>query len=142
MTILFSPIGTADPITQLGDGPMLHIIRNREPDTVVLFLSPKMKRYQDKDQRFTKAIELLCQHKSVPMPHVELINSPSEEVYRFDAYIDEFEKVLLQLRETYPDEGFIVNVSSGTPACPRAPPPAKASRASGLSVSGTSTSVI
>lgn len=23
--ILFSPIGTADPITALGDGPMLHI---------------------------------------------------------------------------------------------------------------------
>lgn len=37
--ILFSPIGTADPITALGDGPMLHIVRHYRPIVVVLFLS-------------------------------------------------------------------------------------------------------
>ena len=38
--ILFSPVGTADPITALGDGPMLHIVRHYQPSVVVLFLSP------------------------------------------------------------------------------------------------------
>ncbi len=33
--ILFSPIGTADPITALGDGPMLHIVRHYRPIVVV-----------------------------------------------------------------------------------------------------------
>ena len=45
MRTLFSMIGTADPITQLGDGPMLHIVRHCVPDKVVLFLSPKMARH-------------------------------------------------------------------------------------------------
>ena len=59
MSVLFSPIGTADPLTQLGDGPMLHIVRHYRPERVVLFLSPKMAQLQEQDQRYTKAIELL-----------------------------------------------------------------------------------
>lgn len=66
MTTLFSPVGTADPITQLGDGPLLHIIRHRKPDRVVLFLSPAMSAYQMQDSRYTKAIELLVEATAFP----------------------------------------------------------------------------
>ena len=56
MVTLFSPVGTADPVTQLGDGPLLHIIRHRRPDRVVLFLSPAMTQFQRQDERYTRAI--------------------------------------------------------------------------------------
>lgn len=112
MTILFSAIGTADPLTQLGDGPMLHIVRHRQPDKVVLFLSPNMAAYQGKDQRYTKAIELLSASLDRPAPEVEMIASDFDEVYRFDCYIDEFEPIL----ENLSNEGapVLVNTSSGT----------------------------
>lgn len=111
MTTLFSPVGTADPITQLGDGPLLHIIRHRKPDRVVLFLSPAMSAYQMQDSRYTKAIELLVEATGVPMPEICLKESELEEVYRFDRYIEEFEPILKQLSG---EDGVLVNVSSGT----------------------------
>ena len=112
MAILFSPIGTADPITTLGDGPMLHIVRNRRPSKVVLFLSPKMASYQRKDQRYTKAIELLASYEGNAAPEVRLIESSVREVHRFDLYIDEFESILKGLAGAR--EHVLVNVSSGT----------------------------
>lgn len=112
MTILFSPIGTADPITTLGDGPMLHIVRMRRPEKVVLFLSPKMAGYQRKDQRYTKAIELLASNGGFDVPEIQLIESDVREVHRFDLYIDEFEGILRGLAAA--GEHVLVNTSSGT----------------------------
>lgn len=112
MTVLFSPIGTADPITTLGDGPMLHIVRNRRPDKVVLYLSPKMAGYQGADQRYTRAIALLSDRVDMETPEVQLIESDINEVHRFDLYIDEFERILMRLAAA--GEPVLVNTSSGT----------------------------
>lgn len=120
MTTLFSPIGTADPITQLGDGPMLHIVRHRAPSKVVLFLSPAMAAHQDADGRYTRAIEMLCEEQCCPVPTIELVRSDFDEVYRFDHYIAEFEKVLEVLSAESGTEPVLVNASSGTPAMEQA----------------------
>lgn len=116
MTVLFSPIGTADPITQLGDGPMLHIVRRCRPDKVVLFLSPEMAKYQDSDGRYTRAIELLCDRTGQQLPEVVERRSPNSKVHLFDGYIKEFREVLEQIIREGQDEQILVNVSSGTPA--------------------------
>ncbi|MDU5613224.1 MAG: hypothetical protein E6043_05070, partial [Slackia sp.] len=120
MTTLFSPIGTADPITQLGDGPMLHIVRMRRPDKVVLFLSPTMMKHQDDDQRYTRSIELLCDATGQEHPKVELVVSPYNQVHRFDHYIVEFEERLKRLPKSEMNVGILVNVSSGSPAMEQA----------------------
>lgn len=120
MTILFSPIGTADPMTQLGDGPMLHIVRHRNPDKVVLFLSPKMAQNQRTDERYTKAIALLSSHLGRNMPEIELFESDYEKVYRFDHYIEEFEEALKRLLKEADGAPVLVNASSGTPAMEQA----------------------
>lgn len=112
MAVLFSPVGTADPITQLGDGPMLHIIRHRKPSKVVLFLSPAMAVFQHQDARYTRAIELLSESVGIAVPEVEVIESDFQEVYRFDHYIQVFEPVLEKLSDD--GEEVLVNVSSGT----------------------------
>ncbi len=120
MTTLFSPIGTADPITQQGDGPMLHIVRHCNPSRVVLFLSPAMAVYQDADGRYTKAIEMLSSSLGREMPEIELIRSEYEDVYRFDYYMAEFGDALSSVSGSNGEEPVLVNVSSGTPAMEQA----------------------
>ena len=115
MSILFSPIGTADPLTQQGDGPMLHIVRHYGPDRVVLFLSPQMREFQRSDGRYTEAIGRLCATEGLPKPTIELVESTFEEVFRFDHYIAEFEDILAGLCARSPEEPVLVNTSSGTP---------------------------
>lgn len=114
MKILFSCIGTADPITMLGDGPMLHIARHYKPGKIVLYLSPAMTRYQDMDCRYSKSIELLAESVDAPIPEIEMIRSDFDEVYRFDHYIPEFEDILQGLEKEASGESVLVNVSSGT----------------------------
>lgn len=116
MSVLFSPIGTADPLTQLGDGPMLHIVRHYRPERVVLFLSPKMAEYQEQDQRYTKAIELLSERRGEDVPTIELVKSSTTDVYKFDVYISEFEEKLNEIGKENGGDTILVNASSGTPA--------------------------
>lgn len=117
MKVLFSPIGTADPLTQLGDGPMLHIVRHHRPERVVLFLSPQMSEYERQDHRYTKAIQLLvADWPEEDKPEVSLIESGTDEVYKFDIYISEFEKKLNEIAKKNNGDPILVNVSSGTPA--------------------------
>ena len=116
MSVLFSPIGTADPLTQLGDGPMLHIVRHYRPERVVLFLSPKMAEYQEQDQRYTKAIELLSERHGGDVPTIELVKSSTTDVYKFDVYISEFEQKLNEISKENGGDTILVNASSGTPA--------------------------
>ena len=120
MTTLFSPIGTADPVTQLGYGPMLHIVRHRRPDKVVLFLSPAMSEFEREDHRYTRAIEALCECDGAPCPEVEVVESSFEEVHRFDHYIDEFEAILKPLCAEAGCEPVLANATSGTPGMEQA----------------------
>ena len=120
MSVLFSPVGTADPLTILGDGPMLHIVRQYRPQKVVLFLSPAMARFQNEDQRYSMAIELLAESEGFVMPELELIESDYEDVYRFDHYIAEFEGILERLSEEADGKPILVNATSGTPAMEQA----------------------
>ncbi len=53
-TILFSPVGGTDPISQNNyrDGSLLHICRVYKPTKVVLFLSREMLDFHRKDNRY------------------------------------------------------------------------------------------
>lgn len=120
MRVLFSPVGTSDPMTTLGDGPMLHIARHYAPDKVVLLLSPAMRRYEDHDGRYTRALELLAREAGRAVPEVELVHSHVNLVHRYDCYIKEFEECLARLACENPGAETVVNVTSGTPAMQQA----------------------
>ena len=49
--VLFSCVGTSDPIRGEHDGPMLHIVRNYRPEAVWLFLTPEMAQLSAADGR-------------------------------------------------------------------------------------------
>ena len=95
---------------------MLHIVRHYRPERVVLFLSPKMAEYQEQDQRYTKAIELLSEHRGGDVPTIELVKSSTTDVYKFDVYISEFEQKLNEIGKENGGDAILVNASSGTPA--------------------------
>ncbi|WP_300276484.1 type III-A CRISPR-associated CARF protein Csm6 [Peptacetobacter sp.] len=116
MRILFSPIGLTDPISKMHDGAMLHITRVYSPEVVYLYFSEEMREKQNKDQRYTKVIELLDK-KIGKNTKIEIIDgSKIEAVYKFDSYYEEFESNLKKIREKYPDSEIFLNTSSGTPA--------------------------
>lgn len=115
--ILFSAIGGTDPITNQHDGAMLHICRVYQPEEVYLYLSKEMHDFQEKDERYTKVLELLAE-KTGTQCKVHLIsNENMKEVHVFDAFIGEFERIIQQIfQEQGTDIELLMNVSSGTPA--------------------------
>ncbi|MBA2787474.1 type III-A CRISPR-associated CARF protein Csm6 [Mycobacterium canetti] len=109
--ILFSPIGTADPITALGDGPMLHIVRHYRPTVVVLFLSAEIAAFENADRRYSAAITRLA-----PETDVRAVIHTDPSVHRFDLFVPIFRDHLAQLSSEFPDTTILLNTSSGTPA--------------------------
>ena len=109
--ILFSPVGTADPITALGDGPMLHIVRHYQPSVVTLFLSPAVAAFEDADHRYTAAILRLA-----PATTIRTVETPQTQVHRFDLFVPEFRALIEAFAAEFPGEEILLNTSSGTPA--------------------------
>lgn len=116
MRVLFSPVGTTDPISNNHDGGMLHICRLYQPDRVYLYLTKEMCYYHDLDDRYRKAIHLLGEDLGWNC-QIEVFRDESmAEVQIFDAFIDTFEKKLDMIRLADAPQEILVNISSGTPA--------------------------
>lgn len=115
MKILFSPVGSRDPISHNHDGSMLHVCRKYKPDYVYLYLSEEMKEYQSKDGRYTKAIDLINDKYKSNIKYKTVDGSNIEDVYRFDVYFDEFQEIFDEIIEKYPNAEILLNTSSGTP---------------------------
>lgn len=105
--VLFSPIGTTDPIRNGYDGACLHIVRYYRPQKVVLYLTTQMEEYEDKDNRFTKAI-----HSVDKDIEIKLIRSGVDGGYNYD---DLYPGLVDAIRaEEQDDTELILNISSGT----------------------------
>ncbi len=50
----FSPVGTSDPVREMRDGSMLHIMRHYRPEKVYIFLSKEMEDFEKADHRLEK----------------------------------------------------------------------------------------
>lgn len=57
--VLYSCIGTTDPVRGMRDGGLLHILRFYRPETVYLFLSGEMVRLDRQDGRIGKTFDFL-----------------------------------------------------------------------------------
>lgn len=108
--VLFSPIGTSDPIRSQSDGPMLHIVRHLKPEAVWLFLTKEMVEYHDKDDRYRKSVS-----RVLPECKIKVIRTDIDNPQDFDACYVEFRKAIKEMREIYKDYELLVNISSGTP---------------------------
>lgn len=109
MTILYTPAGDTDPIRAGHDGAILHIIRKYKPRMVRIFLSKDMAEKEEQRHVYSKAIQY-----NVPDCKIEFIKTDITEVQLMENLIPLAEG-FLQLRQEYPNEKIILNLSSGTP---------------------------
>ena len=115
-TILFSCLGSTDPVRGEHDGPMLHIARHYRPDKILWYLTKEMQMINEKDHRYELAID--CLKKQCPGYEPEILPpcySSQEDVSDFDGFYDAFYEELLNLSRRYPNAEILVNLSSGTP---------------------------
>lgn len=116
--ILFSPVGTNDPISEFNyrDGAMLHICRVYQPDIIYLYLSKEMCECQEKDDRYRYCIKKLENELGKRFEIIEIQRPELENVQLFDPFMKEYREIMNDIQEKYPDSELLVNVSSGTPA--------------------------
>lgn len=111
--ILFSPIGTTDPLRDFFDGGMLHIVRHYKGKglwKVVLFYTKSMAEIEHDYHPYTKSIK-----KVAPEMKIEEIFTDITQPQLYDTFIDIFPKIIYELHEKYPYEKILLNLSSGTP---------------------------
>lgn len=115
-TILFSCLGSTDPVRGEHDGPMLHIARHYRPDMILWYMSKEMRMMEEKDNRYALSIAYL--KKQCPGYEPEILPpccDELEDASDFDAFYDVFEEQLRSISQKYPDAVILVNLSSGTP---------------------------
>ena len=116
MRILFSPVGGSDPIKRMLDGPMLHCCRVYKPDIVCLYFTQSMLEYENRDQRYTWALEKLGEKLNHKFEIIKIEREDLVDVHKFYIFYNDFGKIFEEIEEKYPDAEFYVNTSSGTPA--------------------------
>lgn len=107
--VLFSFVGSSDPIRDCHDGPMLHIVRHYRPQKVMLFLSKEMVEREESDKMYSTAIESINEEIIV-----ETIKSNIEDVTDYGLLAEEIPSLIEKLAEENKDSEILVNVSSGT----------------------------
>lgn len=108
--ILFSPIGSTDPIRKMHDGPCIHIIRNYHPYKVFLFLTKEMGDKEKAFQFYTKPIK-----KVAPDIEIEYIYTDIVDAHLYDSFMQSIPNAVYDVHERYPEAEILMNISSGTP---------------------------
>ena len=118
-TILFTPVGGTDPISQNNgyDGAFIHICRVYKPTDVYMYMSAEMLEFHNADDRYCYCLRKLCGHLGCNIkPHI--IERPNlKEVHEFDWFYEEFKGIFKELFSGMDETDILlVNISSGTPA--------------------------
>ena len=115
-TILFSPVGSTDPISGQHDGALLHITRTYRPDLIYLYMSKEMCELEDRDSRYTYCLDKLKELCGMDF-EVRVIRRPElVDVHIFDTFLDEFQQIITGILSEDEECELLLNVSSGTPA--------------------------
>lgn len=115
--ILFSPVGSTDPISNQRDGALLHIIRVYRPDKVILFLSKEIYGYENKDNRYSYCLNKLQDLIGKQIEFDWMIKEKLVNVHLFDPILLDFKEILEDLCNNIDeDDELLLNISSGSPA--------------------------
>ena len=114
-TILFSCVGTTDPVRGCRDGSLLHIMRHYRPQKIYLFLSAEMTTFETVDRRFSKAVQYAHEHWNGYDPRLEMTDSNIENPNDLDTVYAPIQQYFLKVVRDNPDSRVLINLSSGTP---------------------------
>lgn len=110
MKILFTTAGDTDPVRGYHDGGMLHILRHYAPvGRVFVFLTKEMEDKEAESGCYTKGIQ-----KVAPQCKIEFIRSGITEPHIYER-LTVLQDVFREKYGQYPDEEWLLNLSSGTP---------------------------
>lgn len=115
--ILFSPLGSTDPIKYFHDGSMLHICRHYKPDIVILYMSNEITQRHRNDNRYVRTIELLGERINHHFDIKVIEDVEFKDVQKYDIYYKLFRDIIRDISNNMQNEDeLIVNMASGTPA--------------------------
>lgn len=126
-TILFSPIGGTDPISNDRDGSLLHICRIYRPDKVIMFMSKEICEFHKKDNRYVYCLEKLGELMNHKFEYDFIMEPELSNVHDYNYFYrrfrEEIEKVCVQEANCSDSDEkstggikILLNTSSGTPA--------------------------
>lgn len=115
--ILFSCVGTTDPVRGGHDGGMLHIMRHYRPEAVCLYITPEMARHEKRDDRYQRTFAYVREHWDGYDPMLLREYGDVEDASDLDALAGPMTDIMRRLRDEVGDEEteILVNLSSGTP---------------------------
>lgn len=113
--ILFSCIGTSDPVRGEHDGPMLHILRHYRPENVWLFLTPEIRQLAEEDGRLEKTRLWISGHWGDYRPAFHYVEGSVRNAHDLDALDKPLYDAMTRISRENPDAEILVNVTSGTP---------------------------
>lgn len=112
--ILFSAVGSTDPIAGQHDGAILHIVRNYDIDEIYLYYSKEMYEIEEKDNRYLYCLDKLKEKTGKEFTLRKIYRPELTEVHIFDFFLTEFRTIIDGILQE--DCELYLNVSSGTPA--------------------------
>lgn len=118
-TILFSPVGGTDPIsnTNAMDGSLLHICRVYRPDKVIMYMSKEILDKQQEDNRYLYCLDRLAGLQGRKMEYEIIERRELTNVQEFDFFYQDFREIIAGIAERMDkSDRLLLNVSSGTPA--------------------------
>ena len=109
MKILFSPVGSTDPVRGYHDGAMLHILRHYDVDKVIIFMTAEMSEREDTQHIYSRGIESLGKALKI-----ELVKSNITEPQQYDELVG-LQEAFAKSYQDNPEADWLINISSGTP---------------------------
>ena len=113
--VLYSCIGTTDPVRGLRDGGLMHIMRFYRPATVYLFLSAEIVERDQEDNRIDKIFSFVRGNWGGYDPKLIRIDTGIKDPSDMDALLDPMNSLLQRILRENPDSKVLLNLSSGTP---------------------------
>ena len=75
MKVLFSCLGTSDPVRGYRDGPLLHILRHYRPEKAVILLSDEARELDRKGGRLAAVEAFMAEHWDGYRPEITVQRS-------------------------------------------------------------------
>lgn len=122
--ILFTPVGTSDPVSSnkglnIQDGSIIQAIKKVHPDKIYLFFSYDMKQRENNYHIMQNYLELLQKNEFYfEYDFIQTDDQKNEKPQIFDKYYQTFNQYITQILHENTDfeVDLYLNISSGTPA--------------------------
>ena len=115
MRLLFTCMGTSDPVRGYHDGPMLHIIRHYRPEVICVFLSGEAAALDGCGARLDTVLSHIQNNWGGYAPELRVVRTQIEDPSDMDAVGAPITEAVAKLVEEFPDSELLLNLSSGTP---------------------------